>query len=266
MTRSAADGAGATVRLRIDLAYDGAGFHGFARQRDVRTVQGVLEAALARVAGAEVATTGAGRTDAGVHALGQVVTCDVPSGARLLRDLGRARRALDRLCGPEITVWAVRRAPADFDARFSAVRRCYRYRLFDAEALSPLARYDTWHLGGPPLDVDAMREGAVHLLGEHDFSSFCRRSPGQHLVRRLDRLDVTRAEGAVVAFDVDGPSFCHQMVRSLVACLVRVGRGRCAPSDIPGVLAARDRRAVGAIAPPHGLTLVAVAYLPGSRT
>jgi tRNA pseudouridine38-40 synthase len=248
------------VRLRVDLAYDGAGFHGFARQPDVRTVQGVLEGALARVVGVEVVTTGAGRTDAGVHALGQVVTVDVPAGARILGDLDRARRALDRLCGPEVAIWSVRRAPSGFDARFSARRRRYRYRLSDAEALSPLARHDTWHLGGPPLDVAAMREGSAHLLGEHDFSSFCRRASDEHLVRRLDRLDVDRPDGGLVTFAVEGPAFCHQMVRSLVACLVRVGRRRLLPRDVPAVLAARDRQAVGAVAPPHGLTLLGVDY------
>jgi tRNA pseudouridine38-40 synthase len=248
------------VRLRVDLAYDGSGFHGFARQVEVRTVQGVLEAALERLARVPVSTTGAGRTDAGVHALGQVVTCDVPAGARGLRDLERARAALDHLCGPEVTVWSVRRVPDEFDARFSAVRRRYRYRVSDALALAPLARHDTWHAGPPALDVERMAEGGRHLLGEHDFSSFCRRAGDEHLVRRVERLDVARRAEHLVEVDVDGPAFCHQMVRSIVGCLVTVGRGRRSPEQVGTILAARDRQAAGAIAPPHGLTLMGVDY------
>lgn len=248
------------VRLRIDLAYDGSGFHGFARQPDVRTVQGVLEDALSRLAGAPVVTTAAGRTDAGVHALAQVVTCDVPGEARLLGDLERARRALGQLCGPEVAIWDLRVVPGDFDARSSAVLRGYRYRICDALALDPLRRHDTWHLGPPELDTDAMAHGARHLLGEHDFSAFCRRAGGEHLVRRVDRLDVHRDPDGTVLVEVDGPAFCHQMVRSMVGCLVPVGRGRRAPEEVRAILASRDRQSVGAVAPPHGLTLIGVSY------
>lgn len=254
------DAAGSSpVRLRIDLAYDGAGFHGFARQRDVRTVQGVVEQALERLAG-PVETQVSGRTDAGVHALGQVVSVDIPAGARILGDLERARTALDRLCGPEITIWALRVVPASFHARFSATQRRYRYRVADGAALAPLARHDTWHLGPPRLDVAAMAEGGAHLRGEHDFTSFCRRADDEHLVRRIDRLDVLRATAELVEVHVEGPAFCHQMVRSLVGCLVPVGRGRRSPGAVADLLAAQDRAAVGAIAPPHGLTLMGVDF------
>lgn len=245
----------------MDLAYDGSGFHGFARQRDVRTVQGVVEAALARLVGGPVTTTGAGRTDAGVHADAQVLTCDVPAEARLLGDLERARTALDRLCGPDVTVWSVVPAPDDFDARFSARARRYVYRLCDAAAMAPSWRHTTWHAGPPRLDVDAMSAGAAALVGEHDFSSFCRRAGDQHLVRRVLRLDVLRtAASGLVLVEVDGQAFCHQMVRSIVGCLVRVGRGRRPPADVATTLAARDRATAGPVAPPHGLTLVAVDY------
>jgi tRNA pseudouridine38-40 synthase len=223
-------------------------------------VQGALEGALSRLAGTQVSTTCAGRTDAGVHALGQVVSCDVAEGARLLGDLERTRTALDRMVGDAITVWSVQVAPADFDARFSARLRRYRYRLCDAAAMDPLERHRTWHAGPPRLDLAAMAEGAVALTGEHDFSSFCRRAGDQHLVRRIDRLDVARSASDLVTVEVDGPAFCHQMVRSLVGCLVAVGRGRRRPGDVGAILAARDRQAVGAIAPPHGLTLVGVDY------
>jgi tRNA pseudouridine38-40 synthase len=253
-------GASATVRVRVDLAYDGTEFHGFARQPDQTTVQGVLDAALTRLAGADVATVCAGRTDAGVHALAQTVHVDAPRDSRLLRDLDRARAALDALCGPTITIWRVRRVPASFDARFSATQRRYRYRLCDRDAMAPLWRHDTWHVGAPSLDVDAMHAGGQTLVGEHDFSSFCRRRDGQHLIRRIDDLRVHRLRAGLVAVDVAGKAFCHQMVRSVTGCLVAVGRGRRPAAWTADVLAARDRQAVGQVAPPHGLTLTAVRY------
>jgi len=248
------------VRVRIDLAYDGGDFHGFARQRGQRTVQGVLEDALERLCGAPVVTTCAGRTDAGVHAIAQTVHVDVPVGSRLLRDLERARSALDAMCGPTITVWRVCRVPDTFDARFSATQRRYHYRMCDEDAMAPLWRHDTWHVKGPRLDVDAMHAGAAHLVGEHDFSSFCRRRGDQHLVRRIDDLTVRRQAPGLVVVDVAGKAFCHQMVRSVVGCLYAVGRGRRRPEWVADVLAARDRQAVGQVAPPHGLTLVDVVY------
>jgi tRNA pseudouridine38-40 synthase len=249
------------VRIRVDLAYDGTAFRGFARQADQHTVQGTLEGALSRLCGdVAVETTVSGRTDAGVHAAVQVVHCDVPEGARLLGDLDRARSALDAMCGPEIAVWSVEVAPTDFDARFSATQRRYRYRICDAVAASPLRRADTWHLGPPALDADAMDLGGRHLVGEHDFSSFCRRQGDQHLVRRIDRLAVRRVGGDLVTVEVDGKAFCHQMVRSVTGCLVAVGRGDRAPGWVADVLAARDRQAVGRVAPPHGLTLVGVSF------
>lgn len=251
-----------TVRLRIDLAYDGSGFRGWARQRGdtVRTVQQVLEDALTTLAGIPVATTVAGRTDAGVHAEHQVVHCDVPRDCRVTRDLERARRALEGICGPEIAVWRVRRVPATFDARFSATQRRYRYQMCDAVALNPLERHRTWHCKAPRLDVEAMEAGGRCLVGEHDFTSFCRRAGEQHLVRRIDRLAVRRRGAGLVTADVAGKAFCHQMVRSVVGCLVRIGRGDEPAAWAADVLAARDRQAIGQVAPPHGLTLVGVSY------
>lgn len=255
---------GRTVRVRIDLAYDGTGFSGFARQRDQHTVQGALEGALSALCGGRaISTTAAGRTDAGVHAEAQVVHGDVPADARLLRDLDRARGALDALCGPQIAVWSVRVVDPAFDARFSAVQRCYRYRICDAVAMSPLRRLDTWHLGPPRVDAEAMHAGGQHLVGEHDFSSFCRRSGDQHLVRRIDRLAVERVGPGLIELEVDGRAFCHQMVRSVTGCLVAVGQGRRPPAEVADVLAARNRQAVGRVAPPHGLTLVGVAFADG---
>ncbi|MGH8901892.1 MAG: tRNA pseudouridine(38-40) synthase TruA [Egibacteraceae bacterium] len=249
-----------TVRIRVDLAYDGAGFAGFARQPGQRTVQGVLEDALAKLAGVPVEVTVAGRTDRGVHATAQTVHCDIPAGARLLYDLDRARAALDAICSPDIGVWRVRRVPSTFDARFSATQRRYRYRICDAAAMSPLWRHDTWHLGPPALEADAMEAAGRHLLGEHDFSSFCRRRGDGALVRRIDRLTVRRERAGLVIVAIAGKAFCHQMVRSVTGCLVAVGRGKRPPDWVADVLAARDRQAVGHVAPPHGLTLVGVSY------
>jgi tRNA pseudouridine38-40 synthase len=223
-------------------------------------VQGVIEDALARLCDQPVTTVGAGRTDAGVHAAGQVMHADVPSRSRMLNDLASARSALDAMCGPTITVWRVRRVPGTFDARFSAVLRRYRYRICDDDAMAPLWRHDTWHVKGPRLDHAAMHAGGRTLIGEHDFSAFCRRRDDQHLIRRIDHLAVRRVRAGLVVVDVAGKAFCHQMVRSVTGCLYAVGRGRRPPEWVAEVLASGDRQAVGQVAPPHGLTFIAVRY------
>jgi tRNA pseudouridine38-40 synthase len=249
------------VRIRIDLAYDGSAFRGFAQQLDVPTVQGVLAGALSRLCGGlAIATTVAGRTDAGVHADVQVVHCDVPDDVRFVRDLRQARRALDALCGPAITIWAVEAAPEAFDARFSATERRYRYRICDEEALLPLRRHDTWHIGPPTLDVARMHDGGQHLLGEHDFTSFCKQQGDRHMVRRIHRLAVSRDDAGIVLVEVAGKAFCQQMVRSIAGCLLAVGRRNRRPGWVADVLVAKDRHAIGRVAPPHGLTLVGVSF------
>jgi tRNA pseudouridine38-40 synthase len=251
------------VRLRIDLAYDGTPFAGFARQRDQTTVQGRLETDLARLLGQPVLTTGAGRTDRGVHALAQVVHLDVDPdvevAGRALGDLAELRRRLDRLTGPAIAIWAVRRVGPGFDARFSATARTYRYRLVDAVAADPIHRVDRWHVDGP-LDLAAMRAAAPALVGEHDFASFCRRAPGRTTVRRVTALTLARRGPGRIDVRIVGTAFCHQQVRSIVGCLVEVGRGRRPPGWVADVLAARDRAAAARVAPPHGLTLERVAF------
>ena len=249
-----------TFRLRIDLAYDGADLRGFARQPDQRTVQGVVEDGLAVLFGVPVATTGAGRTDAGVHASGQVLHCDVPADSRHGNDLARLRTALDHLCGTDVTIWRVRRVPGSFDARFSAVQRRYRYRLCDAVAMDPGWRFRTWHVGPPALDIEAMQAAGQQLVGEHVFASFCRKRAGDALIRRVDRIAVRRGVGGLVVIGVDGAAFCHQMVRSIVGSLTEVGTGKRPPEWLADVLAAQDRAAAGPVAPPHGLTLTAVRY------
>jgi tRNA pseudouridine38-40 synthase len=257
------------IRLRIDLAYDGEPFAGFARQPDQLTVQGTLEGALSRCLGQPVDLTCAGRTDRGVHALAQVVHLDVdPSvavAARSLADLehgdesAELRRRLDGLTGPAITVWAVRRVTDRFHARFSATGRGYRYRLVDAEVVAPLERFDRWHVA-TPLRLGPMRAAARYLIGEHDFAAFCRRVPGRSSVRRLDRIAVTRPASGQVHVRLAGAAFCHNQVRAIVGCLVEVGRGRWDPERVGAVLASRDRQQLARVAPPHGLTLERVTF------
>lgn len=244
------------MNLRLDLAYDGRPFHGFARQPDVRTVQGDLEGALARLLGAEARTVAAGRTDAGVHALGQVVSlAEVPGDL----DLERFRDALNGMLGPEISVWAAGRVRDDFHARFSARSRTYVYAVLQAEAPDPfLAPTALYHRGD--LDVAAMNEAAGHLTGPHDFSSFGRvPEPDASPERVLYELRCVR-EGGLIRIRARANAFIQQMVRSLVGTLLQVGEGRRPPGDMPALLAAKDRARAGPVAPPHGLCLVSVEY------
>ncbi len=248
------------MRVRGTVAYDGTPFHGFAANAGVRTVAGDLDAALSRVLGTELAVTCAGRTDRGVHAVGQVVSFDAPEGT----DLDAVRRSVNRLCGPEIVVSSLDAATDGFDARFSATGRRYRYRVRNHPDPDPFSAATAWHVP-QPLDVAAMNAAAGHLVGEHDFSSFCRRpkvaagEPERSLVRRVESAEWT-TEGDDVVFEVTAGAFCHQMVRSIVGTLVDVGRGRTPAAAVPAVLAARDRHAAGEPAPPHGLTLWSVRY------
>ena len=239
---------------RLDLSYDGAGFHGYARQRDGRTVQGELEAALARVL-APVATEVAGRTDAGVHARHQVVSFRTEQEV----DCRRLARSLTGLLRPEVVVYRCRQVPDGFSARFSALRRTYRYRVLNRPHADPLRRAVTWHVRDP-LDVPAMDRAAHYLEGEHDFSSFCRRAEGRSTVRTILAAGWSARPDDVVRLEIAGRAFCHQMVRSIAAYCVEVGRGRLDPDNTPGVIAARDRNAARGAAPPHGLVLWQVGY------
>ncbi|WP_419909833.1 tRNA pseudouridine(38-40) synthase TruA [Candidatus Poriferisodalis sp.] len=266
---AAADAGQRTVRL--DLAYRGTAFRGFAANEGVRTVAGDLGAALERILGESPVLTVAGRTDAGVHATAQVVsfriggeglrriTGDAPAAA----DPGRARLAsgLNRLLNPDIAVTTASLADDSFDARRSATARAYEYRVRYAPHLDPRLADLEWHVTAP-LDIVQMNAAAGHIIGEHDFSSFCRRPKGRpdaSLVRTVTRAHWS-ADGAQLIFDIEANAFCHQMVRAIVGQCVAVGRGDRAASDVPAVLAARSRDAAAAIAPPQGLTLVAVSY------
>ena len=240
---------------RLDLAYDGSGFRGWAANAGVRTVQGCLEEALAVALRHPVETAVAGRTDAGVHARGQVVSFSVPEPL----DPSRLERSINRLLGPEVVARAVTEVPEGFDARRSAVSRTYRYFLDDGPVPDPARRWNTWHFGSP-LGEEAMNAAAAGFLGEHDFASLCRAAGGASTVRRVLAAAWWREAGGLLVFEVKASAFCHQMVRSMVAICVEAGRGRLDPAAVPGIIAARDRQAGRGTVPPHGLTLWDVGY------
>ena len=241
-------------RYRIDLAYDGGGFHGYARQNGLRTVQGELESALADVLGITVETAVAGRTDAGVHAWGQVASFELEDDI----DGHRLTRSLNGILGPEIAVRGIEEAGADFHARFSALSRTYRYLVDTTDAPDPLQRHHVWQVRRA-LDVAAMKSAVAPLRGEHDFSSFCRRVDDKTNVRKV--ADIRwEGSGGAVTFWITANAFCQQMVRSIVGYSYDVGRGYARAEGAADVLAAGDRSAVATVAPPHGLTLWEVGY------
>ena len=239
---------------RVDLAYDGTGFRGYARQKGLRTVQGELEAALATVLGEPVETAVAGRTDAGVHARGQVVSFE---GDEV--DLVRVSRSLNGILGPEIGVKDIAEVEDGFHARFSAKWRRYRYSIDQSPAPDPLTRHMVWHVGRI-LDLEAMRSAAASFVGEHDFSSFCRTVEGKSNVRRIESVRWVEGSEGVLELWVQANSFCQQMVRSIVGFCYDVGRGFSKAESVTRVVSARSRSEVATVAPPHGLILWEVGY------
>lgn len=257
---------GPTRRLRLTVAYDGTDFHGFAPNRGVRTVAGVLGEALARWLGHGVEVTCAGRTDRGVHAHGQVVTVDVAE-ARVAGegDLDALVRSVNKMCGPEVAVRDPQLVDDGFDARHSATARRYRYRIWNHAEPDPFSARWAWHVE-KPLAVPALRLACDPLIGQHDFSTFCRRPKGRDvepsMVRRVTEARwIVEGDGGL-RFEIEASAFCHHMVRSIVGTMVAVGVGRMTAGDVRGALAARDRARSGDMAPPHGLTLWTVRY-PG---
>lgn len=237
---------------RIDLAYDGAAYRGYAIQPNVRTVQGDLETALGHHV-PDLTTVVAGRTDAGVHATGQVVSFEADE-----LDCVNVQRSVNSQLGGSASVLGLVAAPAGFDARFSAIGRRYRYDILNREPPDPFLDKTSWRIEWP-LDVELMNAAMRPLVGLHDFASFCRKAANRSTERRLDGAEWTR-ESDIVSLNIWASSFCHQMVRSIVRVAVDVGRGRAAPSVSSAILESMDRQASFGSAPAHGLTLVEVMY------
>ena len=208
--------------------------------------------------------TCAGRTDTGVHAWGQVVTFDAHQDEAAL-DLPALQHALNGLCGPVIAVREAAVVPAEFDARSSATARVYRYTVLNRPVPDPFRAATSWHVPRP-LELSLLRLGCDGLIGEHDFTSFCRKPPPlasgapRSLVRRVVDARWHDLGDGVLRFDIEASAFCHQMVRSIVGTLVAMGEGRVRPGEMLGIIAARDRQGVPQLAPPHGLCLWAVRY------
>ena len=249
-------------RARLTVAYDGTSFHGFAENDGVRTVMGELRDAVEKVVRLPVALVGAGRTDAGVHGWGQVVSCDLPDDT----DLYALVRRINSMCGPDVVARAAEWAEsADFSARFSAKWRHYRYDVWNARQPNTFLAATSWHVV-LPLSLPTLRLTCDPLIGEHDFSSFCRRPVQKEpsmmrnvMLARWSEVPSDYGPG-LLRFEIRGNAFCHQMVRSIVGTMVDAGAGRLNAGDIRGILLAKDRQAAGQVAPPHGLCLWEVGY------
>ena len=253
-------------RARLTVAYDGTSFHGFAQNDGVRTVMGELRDAVEKVVRQPVDLVGAGRTDAGVHGWGQVISCDLPEET----DLEVLVRRVNRMCSPAVVVrdaaWA---ESPDFSARFSAKWRHYRYDVWNSPQPNAFLAATSWHVVSP-LSLHALRLSCDPLIGEQDFSSFCRRpktivgQPEPSMTRRVMLArwsEVSTDYGAgLLRFEIRANAFCHQMVRAIVGTMVDAGAGRLHAGDMRGILLARDRQAAGQVAPPHGLCLWEVGY------
>ena len=247
-------------RYALKVEYNGAPFAGWQRQADQPSVQGAIETALARLEPGPHTIAAAGRTDAGVHGLGQVAHCDLTKDWEPFR----LSEALNYHLKPQpVAILACARVDDDWHARFSATERRYLFRLLMRRAPATHDKGLVWHVRNP-LDLDAMREGAAHLIGHHDFTTFrstiCQaKSP----VKTLDEITIepaTGLSGPEFHFRLRARSFLHNQVRSIVGTLERVGAGAWAPADVATALAARDRAACGPVCPPHGLYLAAVRY------
>lgn len=251
-------------RARLVVAYDGAPFHGFAEAAGVPTVLGTLRTAIERVVRTPVDLVGAGRTDAGVHAWGQVISGDLPAST----DLDGLQHRINRMCGPAIVVRSASWAADDFHARFSASWRHYRYHVLQSAVPVPALAATAWHVTAP-LHLWAMRAACDPVIGEHDFSSFCRApkvadgAAPASLRRRVllaDWTEVPSDYGPLLRFEIRATAFCHQMVRSLVGTMVDIGSGRRRAGEMMSILHRRDRAAAGRVAPPHGLSLWEVGF------
>ncbi|MBN1955737.1 MAG: tRNA pseudouridine(38-40) synthase TruA [Anaerolineae bacterium] len=246
------------MRVRAIVAYEGTDYHGFQRQAIEPTVQGVLESALAQVTRQQPPVLAAGRTDAGVHAEGQVIAFDV----EWRHSLEALQRALNAVLPRDVAVWKTEQAAATFNPRFDAHSRCYRYTIYNAPVRSPLARRTSLHVPRP-LDRQAMQEASRCLVGRQDFAAFGRPPQGENSLRRVLRAEWS-GELPWLYFDIEADAFLYRMVRSLVGTLLQVGWGKITVEDLARILASRDRECAGPTAPPRGLCLVRVNYKAGN--
>ena len=248
-------------RLRIDIAYDGTAFFGWAAQPDRRTIQDLVEEAIARISRSDVESVVAGRTDAGVHATGQVIHVDLPdalfSDGLSYIDL---RYKLNRILDEDVRIMEISDAPEGFHARFSALRRVYTYKILDNnDVIPPLSRYDVapWYR---PLDADLMNQASVLVLGHHDFAAFCKFKEGGTTIRTLEKYQWQRDETGLLVAEVIADAFCYSMVRNLVGAVVCVADGRKDPSWMAELLANKERVSDSLVFPARGLSLTRVDY------
>ena len=250
------------LRFRIDFAYDGTNFNGWARQPGLRTVQGEIESALSDLTRTEVELTVAGRTDAGVHATAQVAHFDLPERDKFGKEwvCTDLTYRLNRILEEDIRISTITPAPAHFHARFSALRRKYIYKIADGQRqVEPLRRLDIvpWYRA---LDMEKMNEASAKVLGEHDFATFCKTGGAGTTIRRLETFHWKRLSDGTLQADVIADAFCYSMVRNLVGAAVRVGEGRFEPQWMAELLANKTRVSESLVFPARGLTLVGVDY------
>ncbi|ASY17644.1 tRNA pseudouridine(38-40) synthase TruA [Candidatus Planktophila versatilis] len=248
-------------RLRLDIAYDGTHFFGWATQPGHRTLQDLIEEAISRISQTNIDSIVAGRTDAGVHATGQVIHVDVPD-AMFERDLTYLdlRYKLNRILDEDVRIMNVSDAPEGFHARFSALRRYYSYKILDNnDVIAPLSRHDvaSWYR---PLNADRMNEASALLLGHHDFAAFCKFKVGGTTIRTLEKYEWHRSDEGLLVADVVADAFCYSMVRNLVGAVVCVADGRQSPAWIAQLLANKERVSDSLVFPARGLTLYQVDY------
>jgi len=257
-------------RVRFVVAYDGAGFHGFADNAGVRTVVGVLSETIGMIVRHPVQIVGAGRTDRGVHSWGQVISCDLPAST----DLPNLVRRVNMMRGPQVALRSAVWEDETFHARFSAQWRHYRYTVLNSSTPNPFMATTSWHVWRP-LSLPAMQLACDPLIGEHDFSSFCRRpdhidgQPEPSMSRRVmvarwtdvsAEMNALTTDQRVLRFEIRANAFCHQMVRSIVGTMIQVGTGTLHAGQLTGIMRAKDRRAAPILAPAHGLNLWEVGY------
>lgn len=242
------------MRIWAKVEYEGTDFWGFQLQTDHRTVQGEIERAIKEVSGTEARVIGAGRTDRGVHAKGQIISFEI----EWRHELFDLQRALNATLAADVAIVEIGQAPEGFHPRFSAVSRTYRYTVLNQEWRSPLARRYVWHVV-PKLDVDRMAKAGEFLIGTHDFATFGRPPQGENTVRTVFRAEFQR-QGPLITFDIEANAFLYQMVRSIVGTLAWVGWGQMSPEEFGALLQARDRSQVRQIAPAQGLCLVRINY------